>query len=73
MNSVDQAEQARLKMATVPETRVPDGFYPIRRRVWKTFCTHGYVIGRVLIPIGYAGTGVGVYYPYPRVKKNPHK
>ena len=49
----------------VPETRVPDGFYPIRRRVWKTFCTRGYVIGRILVPIGYAGTGVDVYYPYP--------
>ena len=29
----------------VPKTRVPDGFYPIRRQVWKIFCTRGYVIG----------------------------
>ena len=56
------------KWQRVPETRVPDGFYPIRRRVWKTFCTRGYVIGRILVPIGYAGTGVGVYYPYPHTR-----
>jgi len=27
------------------ETRVPDGFYTIRRRVWNEFSTRGYVIG----------------------------
>ena len=56
------------KWQRVPETRVPDGFYLIRRWVWKTFYTHGYVIGRILVPIGYAGTGVGVYYPYPHTR-----
>ena len=29
----------------VPEIRVPDGFYPIRRWVWNEFSTRGYVIG----------------------------
>jgi hypothetical protein len=29
----------------VPETRVPDGFYPIKTWVWNEFYTHGYVIG----------------------------
>ena len=33
------------KWQWVPETRVPDGFYPIRTRVWNGFCTRGYVVG----------------------------
>jgi hypothetical protein len=52
----------------VPETRVPDGFYPIRRWVRKELRTRGYVIGQNLIPIGYVGTGVGVDYPYPSTR-----
>ena len=55
----------------VPETRVPDGFYPIKRRVWNEFSTRGYVIGQNPIPIGYGGYGCGCVLPipaYPRVK-----
>nr|AWA44854.1 hypothetical protein SO19D17_000002 [Saccharum officinarum] len=42
-------------------TRVPDRFYPIKRR---------YVIGQNPIPIGYGGYGCGCILPipvYPRV------
>jgi hypothetical protein len=28
-----------------PETRVPDGFYPLKRRVRKDFSNRGYVNG----------------------------
>ena len=54
----------------VPETRVPDGFYPIRRRVWNEFSTRGYIIGQNLVPVGYGGYGCGCILPipaYPRV------
>ena len=49
----------------VPETRVPDGFYPIRRRVWNDFSTRGYIIGQNPIPIGYGGYGCGFILPIP--------
>jgi hypothetical protein len=31
------AMRHRSKWQRVPETREPDGFYPLRRRVWKDF------------------------------------
>jgi hypothetical protein len=40
-----------LEMAMIPETRVPDGFYPIRRRVWN-ISTRGYINGQHHVPIG---------------------
>jgi hypothetical protein len=64
------------EMATVPETRVPDGFYPIKRRVWNKFSTSGYVIGQNLIPIEYGGYGCACILPipaYPRVKNTCRK
>ena len=53
------------KWQWVPETRVPDGFYPIRMRVWNRFYTRGYVIGRNPLPIGYGGYGCGIVVPIP--------
>jgi hypothetical protein len=55
----------------VPETREPDGFYPINKRVWNDFSTCRYVIGRDSLPVGYDGHGCGCVLPmpaYPRVK-----
>jgi hypothetical protein len=55
----------------VPESREPDGFYPINKRVWNDFSTRGYVIGRDSLPVGYDGYGCGCVLPmpaYPRVK-----
>jgi hypothetical protein len=36
----------------------PDGFYPIRVRVWVNFHTHGFVNGHKSIPGGFMGTGM---------------
>ena len=60
----------------VPETRVPDGFYPIRRRVWNEFSIRGYIIGQNLVPVGYGGYGCGCILPipaYPRVRNTRTK
>jgi hypothetical protein len=57
----------------VPETRLPDGYYPIKRRVWDEFSTRGYVIGQNLIPIGYGGYGCGCILPITAGKTYPQK
>jgi hypothetical protein len=43
----------------------PDGFYPIRVRVWVKFRTHGFINGHKYIPDGFMGTGLFLEYPNP--------
>jgi hypothetical protein len=43
---------SEVKMAMGTETRVPDGFYPIRRWVWNYISTRGYINGQHHVPIG---------------------
>jgi hypothetical protein len=50
--------------ARVPTTRDPVGFPPIRRQVWIRFCTHGFVGGVNLVPIGFTGPGLVLLNPY---------
>jgi hypothetical protein len=39
-------------LSPTPETRVLDGFYPIRRRVWNYIFTCGYINVQHHVPIG---------------------
>jgi hypothetical protein len=50
----------------VPATRNQMGFYPIRAWAWVNIHTHGFANGKKLMPIGFAGTGVFLKYPYPQ-------
>jgi hypothetical protein len=40
-------------------THNPTGKNHIRGRIWVTLCTHRYVNGEEVIPIGYSGCGYG--------------
>jgi hypothetical protein len=59
----------QLEMATGIRNLSTDGYYPIKRWIWDKFSTRGYVIRQNPIPIGYDGTGAGVYYPYPHIRE----
>jgi hypothetical protein len=48
----------RVEMAMGTRNPKPDGFYPIRVRVWVNFHTHGFVNGHKSIPGGFMGTGM---------------
>jgi hypothetical protein len=49
---------AALEMAMGTRNPKPDGFLPIRVRVWVNFHTHGFVNGHKCIPDGFMGTGL---------------
>jgi hypothetical protein len=50
---------AHSRCQRVPVTHNPTGKNHIRGRVWVTLCTHGYVNGEEVTPIGYSGCGYG--------------
>jgi hypothetical protein len=48
----DQRGGVNVEMAMGTQNRVPNGFCPIRRRVWNYISTRGYINGQHHVPIG---------------------